>query len=890
MDNYVVYFTSSTAPTGLYINNKSYDIRTIFQGQKKILSTDPKTLIRLESNQLYRFVLHGGDIRELDWQASGTRRKKVPDGCRLPDLTSFRLRPLFNKLRRASIPSQRFSRSAGDAANMNSRGQSLDKLDFASMKIQHPRRIHSFVFFRGSLSSSGASPLKSLFIGADAASKVAAEQEDGDRELQGDAALPSMAQQWECMKNYSTWASNGKVFLYPENLTEPSLRVNESPFFKELDTELDQNELTKETVSSMMRSYMTKLADVSNLEPVSLYLQRSGGQTAVVHLFDRAWNAPSDNYNRSNSPKTKQRTAWTKMAIETPRYVTKTGKMGPGHVRRFGTGAADRRLIHRHRRSHVLYPLEGPSPGPKRSRIDYRGSKTIGTFHFSGSLVGNDIAPGINPRALQHPQFTASESTQFFGSRMNRDRVYTTQATYTYDAQNSIFNAEWPKPTMPWIQIIVNSSTNDVSSDIVFPSPAATEPKQEDVRMVGPQRLPLRLRSSCPGQEIGSVPDLEALSFDNDNAVKIVTDWRNNTFRPHPVARSRPLAYKKWIVIKYIKILIAYGDFYFRQITLDSIPNAIHMYVLASHLYRPWGQKIPRRHNSNLSSVLSSVNGPMPTCRFQYLLGRAIDMAVEAKSFGNALLTANEKFDGETMAALLVKHESIVYQIGIELKKNTLREARAAVEAREDSRKAPAYRLSYYLMTPGMDQGIPGIEDKFQDVSLNMLGPVEEGNLKLLQDEKTEMGKLSESPWSSEAYRKTRDRCERLPLATARLYPRYTSGLRRGIAHRTGQRRPCHGRLDADALTFQSSKTCELKAVDKQILSSKIRVETCEQEIEQQETQVEQAREVEEYLQSKYTNAELCPWMAGVTRSLFSDKYNRHSSRSSSEVRPFHAE
>ncbi|KAL2669875.1 hypothetical protein Neosp_015172 [[Neocosmospora] mangrovei] len=111
-----------TVPTRLYINNKSYDFRTTFQGLKKIVSTDPKALICLESNQLCHFVLHGGDIRELNWQASGSRRKKVPDNCRLPDLASFLLKPLFNKLRRASIHSQRFSRSAEDVVNMNNRG------------------------------------------------------------------------------------------------------------------------------------------------------------------------------------------------------------------------------------------------------------------------------------------------------------------------------------------------------------------------------------------------------------------------------------------------------------------------------------------------------------------------------------------------------------------------------------------------------------------------------------------------------------------------------------------------------------------------------------------------------------------------------------------------
>jgi len=55
------------------------------------------------------------------------------------------------------------------------------------------------------------------------------------------------------------------------------------------------------------------------------------------------------------------------------------------------------------------------------------------------------------------------------------------------------------------------------------------------------------------------------------------------------------MAYMKWIVMKYIEILIEYGDYYFRQNTLETIPNAIQMYVTASHLYGPRGQKVKKQ-------------------------------------------------------------------------------------------------------------------------------------------------------------------------------------------------------------------------------------------------------------------------------------------------------
>jgi hypothetical protein len=74
-----------------------------------------------------------------------------------------------------------------------------------------------------------------------------------------------------------------------------------------------------------------------------------------------------------------------------------------------------------------------------------------------------------------------------------------------------------------------------------------------------------------------------------------ISAWRDNPFAPHVVARMRPVAYMKWVAMKYIEILIAYGDYYFRQNSRETILDAIQCYVLASHVYGPRGQKIPRR-------------------------------------------------------------------------------------------------------------------------------------------------------------------------------------------------------------------------------------------------------------------------------------------------------
>ncbi|GGO53676.1 Tc toxin subunit A-related protein [Streptomyces lasiicapitis] len=89
------------------------------------------------------------------------------------------------------------------------------------------------------------------------------------------------------------------------------------------------------------------------------------------------------------------------------------------------------------------------------------------------------------------------------------------------------------------------------------------------------QDLFLRLQPNTPDQDL--------------------SEWRDNPFNPHVVARGRISAYKRWAAMQYVRIWIEYGDYYFRQNTLETIPMAIQCYVMASHLYGPAGQKIPKR-------------------------------------------------------------------------------------------------------------------------------------------------------------------------------------------------------------------------------------------------------------------------------------------------------
>ena len=72
-----------------------------------------------------------------------------------------------------------------------------------------------------------------------------------------------------------------------------------------------------------------------------------------------------------------------------------------------------------------------------------------------------------------------------------------------------------------------------------------------------------------------------------------VENWRENPFMPHEVARTRPLAYQKALLMNYLDNLIAWGDNLFMQNTMESLVQATQMYILADKILGPKPMIIP---------------------------------------------------------------------------------------------------------------------------------------------------------------------------------------------------------------------------------------------------------------------------------------------------------
>lgn len=89
--------------------------------------------------------------------------------------------------------------------------------------------------------------------------------------------------------------------------------------------------------------------------------------------------------------------------------------------------------------------------------------------------------------------------------------------------------------------------------------------------------------TTVPGFSAAAKAELEAQ----------VLDWRTHPFEPHRIANYRRVAYQKTVVMKYLDNLIAWGDFLFRQDSMESINEATQLYILAAEILGPRPRKVP---------------------------------------------------------------------------------------------------------------------------------------------------------------------------------------------------------------------------------------------------------------------------------------------------------
>lgn len=105
---------------------------------------------------------------------------------------------------------------------------------------------------------------------------------------------------WEWMKNYRVWEANRKVFLYAENWIESDLRDDKSPFFKELEEQIQQVGNDPDAMNTALGEYLEKMNASSGVEILGACKEDGGGAGVLytLHIIGRTKGEPHRFYMR----------------------------------------------------------------------------------------------------------------------------------------------------------------------------------------------------------------------------------------------------------------------------------------------------------------------------------------------------------------------------------------------------------------------------------------------------------------------------------------------------------------------------------------------------------------------------------------------------------------
>jgi Tc toxin complex TcA C-terminal TcB-binding domain/Neuraminidase-like domain/Concanavalin A-like lectin/glucanases superfamily/Ricin-type beta-trefoil lectin domain-like/Salmonella virulence plasmid 28.1kDa A protein len=121
---------------------------------------------------------------------------------------------------------------------------------------------------------------------------------------------------WEWLLSFGIWQANRKVFLYPENYLDPTLRKNKTELFQAFETELLQTEITEATVEAAYRQYLDGFAQLAQLQIIESYrcsIPQADNPKPVdtLFLFGRTVGSPATFYYRTCVSPTLAQPIWT---------------------------------------------------------------------------------------------------------------------------------------------------------------------------------------------------------------------------------------------------------------------------------------------------------------------------------------------------------------------------------------------------------------------------------------------------------------------------------------------------------------------------------------------------------------------------------------------------
>ena len=278
-----------------------------------------------------------------------------------------------------------------------------------------------------------------------------------------------------------------------------------------------------------------------------------------------------------------------------------------------------------------------------------------------------------------------------------------------------------------------------------------------------------------------------------------------------------------------------------------------------------------RASGVSIGAALASLATPAPHYRFVYLMQKAVEYCQTVKGLGNQLLSAYEKQDDEALNLLRSEHEQSLLKASTELRNLQVDEARENLAALEKSKILVEERIEYYS----------NLEKRTEKER--------EANSQLDNAETQRVISANFELAASIAHM--------IPSFSFSLFPPPPSASISFGGSNLGAYYNSFGswfRNQSLVSTYKASKLStdaghdrrwddwklqerlakkELKQVERQIIAAEVRLALAEKERDNHAIQLDQSREVNDFLSDKFSNKELYGWMISQTSAIYFQSY-----------------
>ncbi|WP_353196142.1 neuraminidase-like domain-containing protein [Parapedobacter defluvii] len=260
----------------------------------------------------------------------------------------------------------------------------------------------------------------------------------------------------------------------------------------------------------------------------------------------------------------------------------------------------------------------------------------------------------------------------------------------------------------------------------------------------------------------------------------------------------------------------------------------------------------------------------LPHYRFQVVLQKANELCNDVKSLGSQLLAALEKKDAETLSLLRSTHELNMLDRVKRIKEMQRDEAKEGLEGIKRARTTVEARYSFY--TDNASAYLNPAESSFMSslkIAIGIQSMLEQKNFLSSAAALTPEFKLGSGFTLGTTF--GGENLSRFEAFATNALQSMAS-----LARLQGESANAKGRFDRrmDEWQFQTrSADLELKQIDKQIAAAEIRLAIAEQDLENHQLQMDQSREVDDYMRSKFSNTERYSWMVGQLASVYFQAY-----------------